>query len=257
MIKRDRSLRVPIPSSNPGSALASQRTALVFSRIFTDPVGTDPYTKAVSNAYQDLAGEGSYIGKGIYDPRAFHHILADRFPDECLLSHDLIEGAHVRTGLATDIELFDEFPSDYIGYSRRQHRWIRGDWQIAEWIFPRVPDRNHNRISNLLDVLNRWKIFDNLRRSLVPAASVGCPGLNLVVVLTTCSFHLQLLIAGVILFQPLAGPLTWATSSKGLRSFSLRQISHDLTRAFAEAAMLLHQAGLASGCHHCVFSIAD
>ncbi len=112
----------------------------VFSRIFTDPVGTDPYTKAVSNAYQDLSGEGSYIGKGIYDVRAFQRTLAERFPDERLLSHDLIEGAHVRTALATDIELFDEFPSDYVSYSRRQHRWIRGDWQIAEWILPQCPE---------------------------------------------------------------------------------------------------------------------
>ena len=90
------------------------------------------------------------LAKGIYDPRFFHKILSDRFPDEFLLSHDLIEGAHVRTGLATDIELFDEFPADYISYSRRQHRWIRGDWQIADWIFPRVPDRNHQRVSNPL-----------------------------------------------------------------------------------------------------------
>ncbi|HUS83545.1 MAG TPA: hypothetical protein VMX56_00250, partial [Anaerolineales bacterium] len=216
----------------------------LFSRIYTDPVGTDPYTKAVSNAYQDLSGEGSYIGKGIYDPRAFHRMLADCFPDECLLSHDLIEGAHVRTGLASDIELFDEFPSDYITYSRRQHRWIRGDWQIADWIFPRVPDRNHNRIANPLNLLNRWKIFDNLRRSLVPAASVA-------VLAVTWFFaaDLQLfataLTAGVILFQPLAGPLTWATSPHGLRAFSLRQINHDLTRALAEATLLMHQAGLA------------
>jgi cyclic beta-1,2-glucan synthetase len=216
----------------------------LFSRIYTDPVGTDPYTKVVSNAYQDLSGEGSYIGKGIYDPRAFHHMLADRFPDECLLSHDLIEGAHVRTGLATDIELFDEFPSDYISYSRRQHRWIRGDWQIAEWIFPRVPDRNHSRVPNALDVLSRWKIFDNLRRSLVPAASVT------VLVLTwfatpVLQLFTSALLASVILFQPLAGPLTWATSAKGLRAFSLRQIQHDMTRALAEAALLPHQAGLA------------
>ena len=216
----------------------------LFSRIYTDPVGTDPYTKIVSNAYQDLSGEASYIGKGIYDPRAFHQMLADRFPDECLLSHDLIEGAHVRTGLASDIELFDEFPSDYIVYSRRQHRWIRGDWQIAEWIFPRVPDRNHRRVPNSLDVLSRWKIFDNLRRSLVPVASVTVLALTWFAAPSLQLFTAALL-ASVILFQPLAGPLTWATSAKGLRAFSLRQIQHDTTRALAEAALLPHQAGLA------------
>jgi cyclic beta-1,2-glucan synthetase len=219
-------------------------TATLFSRIYTDPVGTDPYTKVVSNAYQDLSGEGSYIGKGIYDPRAFQHMLTDRFPDESLLSHDLIEGAHVRTGLASDIELFDEFPSDYISYSRRQHRWIRGDWQIADWIFSKVRDKNHQKTVNILGPLSRWKILDNLRRSLVPASSLA------VLVLTWFFVpELQLftsaLIAGVILFQPLAGPLTWVTTRQGLKAFSPRQIQHDLTRAFTEAALLMHQAGLA------------
>ncbi|MCJ7734878.1 MAG: hypothetical protein MUP11_10045, partial [Anaerolineales bacterium] len=229
----------PRVSSSLPSAVAS-----TFSRIYTDPVGTDPYTKAVSNAYQDLSGEGSYIGKGIYDPRFFHTMLADRFPDDRLLSHDLIEGAHVRTALATDIELFDEFPSDYISYSLRKHRWIRGDWQIAEWIFPWVPDRKLARISNPLSILNRWKIFDNLRRSLVPAASVGALVVSWFFI-NNLQPYVAGLIASVIFFQSLAGPLTWATSSQGLKSFSFRQIRHDLTRALAEAALLLHQAGLA------------
>ena len=232
------SLIQPRVSPSLPSAVAS-----LFSRIYTDPVGTDPYTKAVSNAYQDLSGEGSYIGKGIYDPRFFYKILADRFPDECLLSHDLIEGAHVRTGLATDIELFDEFPVDYISYSRRQHRWIRGDWQIADWIFPRVPNRNHQRVSNPLSLLNRWKIFDNLRRSLVPAASVAALVVSWFFV-PALQLFTAVLAASLIFFQPLAGPLTWVTSRHGLRSFSFRQIKHDLGRAIAEAAMLLHQAGL-------------
>ena len=178
------SLIQPRVSSTLPSAVAS-----LFSRIFTDPVGTDPYTKVVSNVYQDLSGEGSYIGKGIYDPRAFHHMLADRFPDESLLSHDLIEGAYVRTGLATDIELFDEFPSNYITYSRRQHRWIRGDWQIADWIFSKVRDKKGQRIRNILGPLSRWKIFDNLRRSLVSVASVDCPGADLVHGSRPAAFH--------------------------------------------------------------------
>ena len=110
-----------------------------FSRLFSDPVGIDPYTNAVSDVYQDLTGEGSYHGKGIYDVRAFSRVLSGRFPEAWLLSHDLIEGAHVRVGLASDIELYDEFPQDYLSYIKRQHRWIRGDWQIADWIMPRVP----------------------------------------------------------------------------------------------------------------------
>ena len=218
--------------------------ASLFSRIYTDPIGTDPYTKAVSNAYQDLSGEGSYIGKGIYDPRFFYHTLSESFPDECLLSHDLIEGAHVRTALASDIELFDEFPADYISYSRRQHRWIRGDWQIIDWIFPRVPDRNHQRVVNPLSLLNRWKIFDNLRRSLVPAASVTALVVSWFFV-PAQQFFIAALAASLVLFQPLAGPLTWVTSRHGLRAFSFSQIKHDLGRAVAEAALLLHQAILA------------
>ena len=218
--------------------------ATLFSRIYTDPVGTDPYTKVVSNVYQDLSGEGSYIGKGIYDPRAFHRMVVDRFPEDRLLSHDLIEGAYVRTGLTSDIELFDEFPQDYMSYSLRQHRWIRGDWQIAQWIFPRVPDRNHRKVANTIGALNRWKIFDNLRRSLVPAGSV------LVLALTWFFApgllpYSTLLLASMILFKPLSGPLTWATSRKGLRAFSLRQIRHDLTQALIEAALLMYQSGLA------------
>ena len=110
-----------------------------FSRLFADAVGIDPYTQAVSDVYQDLSGEGSYHGKGIYDVRAFSRVLSGLFPEEWVLSHDLIEGAHVRVGLASDIELYDEFPQGYQSYSSRAHRWIRGDWQIAGWIFPRVP----------------------------------------------------------------------------------------------------------------------
>ena len=148
-------------------------TATRFSRIFTNAVGTDPYTHVVSDVYQDLSGEASYHGKGIYDLQMFHQMLDRRFPEETLLSHDLIEGAHVRVGLASDIELFDLFPSSYLAYSSRQHRWIRGDWQIAGWVLPSVPAPEGGRRPNPLDAMNRWKILDNLRRSLVPAACMA------------------------------------------------------------------------------------
>lgn len=147
--------------------------ATPFSRLYTDPVGTDPYTRAVSDVYQDLAGEASYLGKGIYDPKIFHRVLSKRFPEQLLLSHDLIEGAHVGVGLASDIELYEEFPPDYLSYMRRQCRWICGDWQIADWCLPRVPAADGKRVPNPLSALNRWKIFDNLRRSLVPPASAA------------------------------------------------------------------------------------
>jgi cyclic beta-1,2-glucan synthetase len=219
-------------------------TASPFSRLFTYAVGIDPYTKAVSDVNQDLTGEGSYHGKGIYDVRAFSRALSGRFPEEWLLSHDLIEGAHVRVGLASDIELIDEFPQDYLSYTRRQHRWIRGDWQIADWIFPRVPQPGGGRGSNQLSWFNRWKIFDNLRRSLVPAASLG---LLTAAWLTSprMGWIASLVVAIQLLFQTLVQPFTWATTHQGLKNPSISKLAHDLLRTVVEAALLPHQAALA------------
>jgi cyclic beta-1,2-glucan synthetase len=158
----------PSVSSTLPSAMATW-----FSRIFADPRGIDPYTHAVSDIYQDLVGEGSYHGKGIYELQTFHRLLSGRFPAAHLLSHDLLEGSYVRVGLATDIELLDVFPSSYIAWWHRQHRWIRGDWQIIDWLKPRVMVGGGRVEPNPLSVFNRWKIFDNLRRSLVPPATVA------------------------------------------------------------------------------------
>lgn len=138
-----------------------------FSRIFSGHVGLDPYSTAVSDIYQDLAGEAVFTGKGIYDVEVFHKILDRRFPENRILSHDLIESTYLRAGLATDIELFDEYPSTYISYSKRNHRWVRGDWQIAAWLFSKVPGRDQ-KVENPINLLSKWKIFDNLRRSLNP-----------------------------------------------------------------------------------------
>ena len=143
-----------------------------FCKIFSEPTAVDPYTQAISNVYQDLVGEGSYHGKGIYDVEAFHSILSQHFPDEHLLSHDLIEGAFVRVGFASHICLFDIHPKDYLSWVKRQHRWMRGDWQIIDWLAPKVPMRNGKTEANTLSWLNRWKIFDNLRRALLPIALV-------------------------------------------------------------------------------------
>ena len=155
------------------SASLPSATATWFSRIFADPRGIDPYTHAVSDVYQDLVGEGSYHGKGIYELQTFHRLLSGRFPTAHLLSHDLLEGGHVRVGLATDIELLDVFPNSYIAWWNRQHRWIRGDWQIIDWLRSCVPLGDGRMEPNPLSVFNRWKIFDNLRRSLVPPAIVA------------------------------------------------------------------------------------
>jgi cyclic beta-1,2-glucan synthetase len=147
-------------------------TATRFTRIFADANGTDPYCQSVSDVHQDLFGEATFHGKAIYDVQAFRLATGDRFPAETILSHDLIEGAHAGVGLATDVELFENMPLDYGGYIRREHRWIRGDWQILPWIFPRVPNSSGGFERNPLSLINRWRIFDNLRRSLVPVASL-------------------------------------------------------------------------------------
>ncbi len=138
-----------------------------FARIFSGHTGIDPYTTAVSDVYQDLFGEGIYTGKGLYVVDCFEKALAGRIPENALLSHDLFEGLFARTALVTEIEFLDDYPTQYEAFSKRQHRWSRGDWQILPWLFPRVPDSNGNKVPNQLPFISRWKIFDNLRRSLV------------------------------------------------------------------------------------------
>ncbi|MCJ7513104.1 MAG: hypothetical protein MUO23_09060, partial [Anaerolineales bacterium] len=218
--------------------------ATPFTRLFTDAVGIDPYTKAVSDVSQDLFGEGSYHGKGIYDVRAFSRALSGRFPEGRLLSHDLIEGAHVGVGLASDIELLDEFPPDYLGYTSREHRWIRGDWQIADWVLPRIPLAGGGHGPNPLSGIGRWKILDNLRRSLVPVSIIGLLVASWLFA-PRAALISGLLIALLLFLQPLMQPTTWLTTRRGWRSFSLAKIGHDLVRTIVEAALILNRAGLA------------
>jgi hypothetical protein len=139
--------------------------------IYAGETGFDIYTRAVSDAYQDLYGEGSFTGKGIYEVDAVHQVLNHRFPRNSLLSHDLLEGAYARSGLASDIEVIEDYPSHYSAYNRRKHRWLRGDWQIAGWLFPYVPGESVARVPNPISLISWWKIFDNLRRSLVEPAT--------------------------------------------------------------------------------------
>ncbi|MES2128409.1 MAG: glucoamylase family protein [Pseudomonadota bacterium] len=129
--------------------------------------GIDPYTRTVSDVYQDVFYEGSFIGKGIYDIDAFERVLGQRLPDNRILSHDLLEGCYLRAGLQSDAQLYESYPASYRDDMSRRHRWIRGDWQLAGWLLPRVPGPNGKRVSNPLSALSRWKLFDNLRRSLV------------------------------------------------------------------------------------------
>jgi cellobiose phosphorylase len=141
-----------------------------FVRLFAGDAGIDPYTREVSDLYQDVFREGSFIGKGIYDVDAFQRAMAGRFPENTILSHDLLEACHARSALVSDVELYEEFPSRYNVDMDRRYRWIRGDWQITQWLLPRVPGSDARRIANPLSVLSQWKILDNLRRSLVSPA---------------------------------------------------------------------------------------
>jgi cyclic beta-1,2-glucan synthetase len=143
-----------------------------FARLFAGEAGIDPYTRAVSDVYQDVFGEGSFVGKGIYDVDAFERAVCGRFPENTVLSHDLLESCHARSGLVSDVEFYEEHPSRYNVDADRRHRWIRGDWQIAPWLMPRVRGGDGLREPNPLSALSRWKILDNLRRSLVSPALV-------------------------------------------------------------------------------------
>ncbi|MBN8728461.1 MAG: cyclic beta 1-2 glucan synthetase [Xanthomonadales bacterium] len=152
-----------------GSTLTAEGTSR-YAMLFGGEPGLDPYTRAVSDTYQDLFGEGSFIGKGIYDVDAFEYALAGRLPENRILSHDLLEGCYVRSGLASGTEFYEDYPPSYRLDGKRRRRWIRGDWQIAEWLLPTVPASGGRRERNVLSPLSRWKIFDNLRRSLVAPA---------------------------------------------------------------------------------------
>ena len=148
------------------STLPAEHEASPFQRIFSGSAGIDPYASAVSDVYQDLFHEGSFTGKGIYDVDAFEAAMADRVPDNALLSHDLFEGVFSRAGLVTDVELFDEFPSNYLVSAARQHRWARGDWQLLPWILGRARDATGRRSRSRIPGIARWKMVDNLRRTL-------------------------------------------------------------------------------------------
>jgi len=143
----------------------------LYHRIFAGPTGIDPYSAAVSDVYQDLFGEGIYVGKGIYDVDAFEAALEGRVPENALLSHDLFEGTWARCGLTTDIELFDDFPSNYETSARRVHRWARGDWQLLPWILDVPPTVDGQRRPSSMPVISRWKMIDNLRRTLSSPAT--------------------------------------------------------------------------------------
>ncbi len=241
----------PRVSVNMASAAGS-----LFARLYSGHTGVDPYTTAVSDTYQDLFGEGIFTGKGLYDIDAFTAALEDRVPENALLSHDLFEGIYARTALVSDVELVDDYPASVLTHARRRHRWVRGDWQILLWLFPWVRTRGGRMERNRLPLISRWKIFDNLRRSLMAPATAallllawtalpGSPAVWTAAVVAALAFP-----ALPLLLTALAGPRqrqTW--------SVFLRDVGGELETAVArtilqlaflasEAAQMGHAIGL-------------
>ena len=138
-----------------------------YAQLFAGLGGLDVYTTASFELYQDIFNEGSFCGKGIYDLRVFQQVLKGTFPENLILSHDLLEGCHIRCGLINDVELFDDNPSNYIDDAKRHHRWTRGDWQIISWLTAHVRNERGDKVKNQVNTIGRWKIFDNLRRSVL------------------------------------------------------------------------------------------
>ena len=152
----------------------------LYSQIFAGVGGFDTYSAVVPNVYQDLFKEGSFIGKGIYDLEVFDEILDNTFPDNLILSHDLLEGSYLRTGYVSDIEVIDDFPSSFLTDITRHHRWARGDTQILYWLFNRVKNKNNETVKNPLNLLSKFKILDNIIRMFL------MPSLLLILLLSIC-----------------------------------------------------------------------
>ena len=212
----------------------------LFARLYSGHTGVDPYTTTVSDAYQDLFGEGIFTGKGLYDVDAFTAALEGRVPEYALLSHDLFEGIYARTALVSDVEVVDDYPASVLAHARRRHRWVRGDWQILRWLFPWAPTRGGRIARNRLPLISRWKILDNLRRSLVAPGTValllaswtvlpGNPAAWTAALLAALAFP-----ALPLLLRALRGPRlrqTWPVF--------LRAIGEEVETVFARAALQL------------------
>ncbi len=220
----------PRVSINLASAAGS-----LFARVYAGHTGVDPYTTAVSDTYQDLFGEGSFTGKGLYDVDAFQATVGWRVPENVLLSHDLFEGLHARTALVSDVEVVDDYPVNLLAHARREHRWTRGDWQILAWLFPRVPTPV-GLVRNRLPLISQWKILDNLRRSLVAPALLALfaaawtvlPGSPLIWTLAGLAVVAFPLVASLVqLLQPPA--------AHEPANLHLRGLVEDLGTAFAQA----------------------
>ena len=227
------------------------RDGSLFQRVFSGPGGMDPYASAVSDVYQDLFGEGSYTGKGIYDVDAFEAALKGRVPESTLLSHDLLEGVFARAGLVSDIEVVEEFPARYDVAAARQHRWARGDWQLLPWIFGRGRDSRDDAATRAIPLIGRWKMMDNLRRTLSAPAT-----LLALLVGWTLPFVAALVWSGCVLAivaLPALLPFFAGIVPRRLgfsKRSHLRGVGADLTLALSQIGFLVtfltHQAWLMS-----------
>ncbi|HKB02708.1 MAG TPA: glucoamylase family protein [Gemmataceae bacterium] len=194
----------------------------LFARVFAGSAGIDPYSSASSDVYQDLFGWGTFTGKGLYDVDAFMTTAGRAFPDNHILSHDLIESNFGRCALVTDIEVFDDFPAKYHAYARREHRWIRGDWQLLPWLGPKAPTPEGPK-PNAVNALGRWKVLDNLRRSLIPPALIVLLALGWTVlpgpgwVWSLAALAVLALPLGLQLFDGLRGLITGAPAGTVIR----------------------------------------
>jgi len=220
-----------------------------FSHLYSGQTGIDPYSGAVSDTYQDLFGEGSFTGKGIFEVDVFEGVLEGRFAENSLLSHDLVEGSFLRTALASDIEILDDYPANYLAAASRAHRWVRGDWQTLPWLGSSVIDAHGARTDNPLTGLHRWKITDNLRRSLIapttmalfifgwlllPAAELSWPVIMIAIVFFPAYFSL----ADSMVFRSKSVSFS-ATVPSILDDFAA-----DTGRGILSLAVLPHQAWL-------------
>ncbi len=212
-----------------------------YAKLWGSEPGLDPYTRAVSDVYQDLFHEGSFIGKGIYAVDAFERALEGRFPENRILSHDLVEGCFARSGLLTDVQLYEVYPPRYAADVIRRQRWIRGDWQIAGWTLPWIRPPGAGWQENPLPLLARWKIFDNLRRSLVPVAATLLLLLGWTMLLRPWLWTLAVL--GVFLVSPIVASLIDV-----LRKPKDVLLAQHLTRAGHSATVRFAQVGYAFAC---------
>ena len=225
-------LQPRVSASLPGTHLSR------YARLHGGEAGIDPYTRVVSDVYQDAFGEGSFIGKGIYDVEAFEQSLKGRFPENRILSHDLLEGCYARSGLMSDVQVYEEYPARYGADVNRRYRWIRGDWQLAGWLLPWAPGADGRYRGNPLSALSRWKLFDNLRRSLVPAS------LTLLLLLGWTGSSAPLLwtlaVLGIFLIPPVL-----ATLLDGLRMPGDMQPGQHLAATAKAAGRRIVQTGFA------------